>query len=339
MDESPALHYETLVLARLCVLGSGSSGNCSVLEVLGTEGRSSRLLIDLGLSPRATRALLAQRGLRIEDIDAALLTHLDIDHCHPGWAGARAFGSEGDRISVIVHARHAHLARTRGLNPARLRTFDAPFAPCTGLTAFPLLAHHDQHGSVCYRFQITRHARRATLAYATDVGRVTPALLAHMRGAHVLAIESNYHPPLQLASDRPEFLKRRIMGGHGHLSNQQACEIIRASCARDDQAPDHVVLLHLSRDCNDRELVAREHAGARYALTIAHPREPTPWIDVPARPCALAHEPALPAAPACALVPAVANGGARVQGRTPVQVVRRTRTPSAPALQGLLGAW
>jgi hypothetical protein len=73
-------------------------------------------------------------------------------------------------------------------------------------------------------------------------------------------------------------LKRRIMGGHGHLSNAQALDAVEAI-----GPGQHVVLLHLSRDCNDPELVAGLHEGSDYALTIASQDRPTRWVRLGAQ--------------------------------------------------------
>jgi hypothetical protein len=103
----------------------------------------------------------------------------------------------------------------------------------------------------------------------------------------VLAIESNYDPHLQRTSGRPIFLQQRIMGGKGHLSNQQAFDAVRAVLDRCERSgarlPSHIVLLHRSRDCNCprllRQLFVRD---ARIAprLTLAEPFEPSGWLKV-----------------------------------------------------------
>jgi phosphoribosyl 1,2-cyclic phosphodiesterase len=103
----------------------------------------------------------------------------------------------------------------------------------------------------------------------------------------LLAIESNYDPPMQLRSKRPLFLKRRIMGDAGHLSNEQAFEAVRRILDRSpDGSPRHIVLLHRSRQCNCpqtvREVFARDgRIAAR--LTLSDQRRPTRWFEVVAR--------------------------------------------------------
>ena len=110
------------------------------------------------------------------------------------------------------------------------------------------------------------------VGFATDLGRVTAELLGHFRGVSLLAIESNYCPRMQAESARPEFLKRRITGGSGHLSNQQCAEVAGAV------GPGHAVLLHLSRECNTPELALEGHAGRGYGVTVSSQSSPTGWI-------------------------------------------------------------
>ncbi len=271
----------------LCVLASSSSGNCTLLRWRGTH-RWHACLIDLGLSPRRTRAALATFGLTLADLDAVILTHLDGDHCHGGWAGATAapFGKDDAPLPRGVHLMlaHSHVGRATRvmLNAGRFTPFKGNFflpeagkaraRAGEGLVRVRVhMNSHDELGTACFRFALPG----GELGFATDVGHATDKLISHLRGVDVLAIESNYCPRMQLASDRPEFLKRRIMGGSGHLSNQQAAAAVRAIEPRS-----HAVLLHLSRQCNTPELVAAEHEGADYAVTIARHDGPTRWVRI-----------------------------------------------------------
>jgi phosphoribosyl 1,2-cyclic phosphodiesterase len=264
------------------VLASGSSGNCSVL-VIENEGVRRACLIDLGLSPRHTLRLLGEMGLRPDQIDDAILTHLDHDHVKLGWCKLLPAHAR-----LHVHRRHVPRARSMGLRPvhARFATFDDHILLHPGVEARPLVMSHDEDGVVVFRFEFA-HAKRtpetpdgpaapkASMGFATDLGCVTGELIEHLYGVDVLAIESNYCPRLQAESARPEYLKQRIMGGSGHLSNQQALDAILGAEPRE-----HVVLLHLSRECNSPAIVHEMHEGSDYALTISSQFEPTRWVHV-----------------------------------------------------------
>ncbi len=258
--------------ARLCVLASGSRANCSVLEI-NADGRRRVCLIDAGLSPGKTTKSLNEMGISASEITDVFVTHMDMDHFHPGWARQRRLPGV-----LRLHKRHVSRADRLGLlgqktlpfedGPVELgRPGELPFAIIE-----PVLLSHDSDGCAAFRF--TFRGERS-LGFATDLGRVTRRLTDHLAGVDVLAIESNYCPEMQRNSDRPEFLKRRIMGGSGHLSNQEAAKAVAQIRPRE-----HVVFLHLSQQCNDPGAVASMHEGADYAFTIADQHDPTRWIGV-----------------------------------------------------------
>ncbi|MEX2218773.1 MAG: MBL fold metallo-hydrolase [Phycisphaerales bacterium] len=255
--------------AALCILASGSSANCSILAVW-SAGRRRACLIDAGISPRRAERRFAERSLSLADLDGILLTHLDSDHWHPAWARKLPRAAR-----IHIHERHAGRARRCGLG-GRASPFSGAFELWPGVRVEPLLASHDHLGSVAYRFDFAPCGSR--LGFATDLGRVPEALVEHFRSVDVLALESNYCPRLQHASGRPWFLKRRIMGGDGHLSNDQCLRAVEAIAPTT-----HVVLLHLSQECNRPEICADLHAGADYALTISSQEAPTRWVTI-ARP-------------------------------------------------------
>ncbi len=258
-------------LGVLCVLASGSRGNCSVLVV--PEGGTRRIiLIDAGLSPRRTFALLREQHIDPWEIDAILFTHLDSDHAHLGWSKVSRL-----RAPFYIHSSHRGRAERLGLATRPTELFRDEFAIGSSVRVDPELLSHDSLGVVAFRFDITGDDpdRSARVGFATDVGRPTPELIDHLQDSDVLAIESNYCSTLQRASHRPAFLKQRIMGGSGHLSNDQCVEVVRRI------APRHsLVCLHLSQECNRPDIVRSLHASATYDLTIADQFRPTPWIGI-----------------------------------------------------------
>ncbi|MAE61522.1 MAG: hypothetical protein CMJ49_09225 [Planctomycetaceae bacterium] len=274
---------------EICVLGSGSSGNATLALVNG-----SAMLIDAGIGPRAVQKRANGTGVDVTDLRAILLTHLDTDHFRPTWF-TTVLKCE---IPIHCHQRHVHalyraLAGSRPSRDARLlqrhgliRAFDDQPFELTGWDAgavrvHPLALQHDQAGTYGYRIDTGRHR----LGYATDLGRVTDPVVDHFTDIDMLAIESNYDRQLQLASARPEILKRRIMGGYGHLSNDQSFDAVRTIFQRSRQPLRHVALLHLSRDCNHPRIVADTFGqdpeiAARVCITSATTR--TAWLSVEA---------------------------------------------------------
>lgn len=261
--------------ASLCVLASSSSGNCSVLRARDGAGQWRTILIDAGLSPRRTRTLLATVGLGGVVPDAVILTHLDVDHWNAGWNAAMP-----EFTTVFLHRRHRGRAERSGMGHLRSDVFAGDFEPLPGIHVRSVLVGHDDLGTAAFRFDLPGGA---TLGYVTDAGTPTQELCDHVLGVDVLAIESNYCPALQLASNRPDFLKRRIMGGKGHLSNAQSAAAVRRISPRCE-----VVLLHLSRQCNTPALAAREHAGGSHRVTVSSFETPTEWVPILAGPVPVA---------------------------------------------------
>lgn len=270
---------------ELCNLGSGSAGNSTLVRLAGRP-----LLIDAGFGPRAIRKRLAGTGVAVGDLRAVLLTHLDRDHFKPTWIPTLL----RDRIPLYLAERHLHAlhhadpdhaALARQLHQAGLlhtfngQSFDLGDDPPARVQ--PVHLDHDRAGTIGYL--IHHHTHR--LGYATDLGRVPDALLDAFTDVDMLAIESNYDRDMQQASDRPAMLKRRITGGRGHLSNEQAMAAVRAIVERSIRPPRHVVLLHLSRQCNRPDLVRRLYAddpavADRLCVTRQHAR--TDWLRLDA---------------------------------------------------------
>ena len=260
--------------ARMCVLASGSSGNCTVLA-FGEGARARLVLIDAGLSPRQTALRLGKLGFHLRQVTDVLFTHLDRDHCAPAWSQALL-----SRATLRMHKRHMSRARRQNLlYRTRTELFgDEPFRLPNVGTVHATLMDHDQLGVAAFRVGIESEDGEHNLGFATDLGRARDDLIEHLEGVDTLAIESNYDPEMQRRSGRPAFLQRRITGGAGHLSNAECAGAVRRIAPRE-----HVVLLHLSRQCNTRDLAQAAHAGAPYRVTVSTQHEPTGWISLHAR--------------------------------------------------------
>ncbi len=267
----------------LSILASGSSGNCSVLR-----SPSGAILIDCGIGPRTAASRMKNLDLTVENISAICLTHLDSDHFSQSWL--RRIIQAG--IAVYCHqSRAQELANLSGKGAEfshLIKTFNGhPFAPIEGLNLTPIPLDHDELGSHGFLIE----SQNSRVGYATDLGRVSEHLIRTFCGVDLLAIESNYDPDMQLASDRPWFLKRRIMGGRGHLSNQQALEIVQKILDHSHQRkrilPKHIVLLHRSRQCNCPNLVRELFSSdPRIAerLVLAEQDRATEWLSAHERP-------------------------------------------------------
>jgi phosphoribosyl 1,2-cyclic phosphodiesterase len=266
---------------ELCILASGSSGNCSVLRT-----PAGVILIDAGIGPRTCAKRLDGTGALIPDVRAIILTHLDSDHFSLRWI--RTIVARQIRL-YCDERRLIELNNSVYGEPELIAAFKSLVVPFTGRAFSPIdgirinsipLAH-DRMGS--HGFLIDGYGAR--IGYATDLGRVPRRLIDCFCELDILAIESNYDPQMQENSGRPWFLKQRIMNGSGHLSNGQALQAIRMILDRCESTgsrmPAHIVLLHRSRECNCPKLLRMlfcEDPRIAKRLTLAEQFERTEWM-------------------------------------------------------------
>ena len=237
------------------VLSSGSQGNALLLRVADTH-----VLLDAGLSVRKLEQRLEQARVSPQRIDHIALTHGHLDH-------ARAAGALAKKSGARVHCcerlmRNASVRRAPILT--RLRVGSTSELAVQGgssadevLRLLPVLIPHDADPTVAFRVE---HAGRA-LILVTDMGRVSRQAAKDLQGAHVLVLEFNHDLELLRRGPYPDSLKRRVAGPAGHLSNEEASEMLRLMTGPELHT---LVLAHLSETNNTPELA---HAAAQRTLT------------------------------------------------------------------------
>jgi phosphoribosyl 1,2-cyclic phosphodiesterase len=258
-------------MLRFRSLGSGSTGNAALVEAI-SGGRTSRLLIDCGFGLKQLDLRLAHAGLAASDIDAVFVTHEHGDHI-----GCAHSLSRRNRIPVWM-SEGTWLA-TGGrdfeglLNLAR---DDAEFA-VGDICVQPFTVPHDAREPL----QLRCTDGNRTLGVLTDLGHATAHVLARLSGMHALLLEFNHDSELLANSAYPPFLKHRVGGNYGHLSNTAAAEIARAVL---HDGLRHVVAAHLSEQNNGPEIVRRLMAealgGDEAEMLTATASEGSPWLDV-----------------------------------------------------------
>src|SRR5215210_4735595 len=232
MHESSMLH--------LTVLGSGSAGNCALVE-----SDECRLLLDGGLSAKQITTRLAFAGLTPEALDGILITHEHGDHI----SGLDVFCKKFD-VPIYCNPQTAEAIRYGSpecLKNFRLFTTGAEFSvKDIVVQTFPI--PHDAIDPVGF----VLHHGACSMGFITDLGFATKLVFERVRHVRTLVIETN-HDEKMLQSDtrRPWPVKQRIMSRHGHLSNAAAAEVLAELVGH---GLERAVLGHLSRDCNTREL-------------------------------------------------------------------------------------
>jgi len=251
---------ETWVL--VCSLGSGSSGNATLIR----SAANRSLLIDCGVQyPRLIKHL-ARLGLRPADLDAVILSHEHSDHTQ----AARPL-RETARLPII--AGPEFVADVTWLNDLVTNTFEADQTFSIGdIAVTPCRAAHD--AAATYGFVVT--ADGCTVALFTDLGDGSDDIRAAIGAADLAVIEANYDAAMLEAGTYPWYLKARIKGQGGHLSNAE-CGALLARSFTDDR-PRDVWLAHLSANNNRPEKAvetvtgALQGAGILRARVIALPR-------------------------------------------------------------------
>ena len=246
----------------VCVLASGSSGNCIYI---GSE--RTGLLIDAGLSGRETQRRMALLGLDLSHIRAVCVSHEHGDHT----AGLRVLNRRHGIPLFVNSATRDVLCRAEGSEDLPWNIFQSGSAFTVGdFVLEPFTVPHDAVDPVGFIIR----SGGLSIGVATDVGMITERVVDALRGCQVLAIEANHDERLLEAADRPQQLKRRIKGRLGHLSNEHAAEMVGRVAGPHLQ---HVFLAHLSAECNRPELAmqpvvktlrAAGHGHVRVSLTF-----------------------------------------------------------------------
>jgi len=246
-------------MVRLTVLGSGSSGNSALI----TTGRAT-LLIDAGLSAKQIQVRLEAAGHTLDQLDGILLTHEHQDH-----TGALEVLS--GRLPLRLYCTpltQEHLLGTLTFRspPAwKLISTGSPFeVRDLRIESFPV--PHDAVDPVGYVIA----DEESRLGVLSDVGFVTNLIKDRLRGSDSLFVEANYDTQLiEADTKRPWATKQRIMSRHGHLSNDQAAELVEALA---HPGLRHVILGHLSDDCNDPARAIRRIQEPLHRLGIKDTR-------------------------------------------------------------------
>jgi phosphoribosyl 1,2-cyclic phosphodiesterase len=231
-----------LIWKMFCVtiLGSGSAGNCALVETPQT-----RLLIDGGLSARQINLRLAQCGVNPIEIDGVLLTHEHGDHTSALHVWCKQFSTPIYCNRLTAEVLQSEDSKLR--KDWRLFVTGSHFS-IKDITIETFPVPHDAVEPVGF---VLHHGDDA-LGVLTDLGVATRLVQERVRAAQTLLIETNHDEKLlQNDTKRPWSVKQRIMSRHGHLSNAAAAEVLAELLGGRLR---RAVLGHLSRDCNSPEL-------------------------------------------------------------------------------------
>jgi phosphoribosyl 1,2-cyclic phosphodiesterase len=240
---------------RVCVLGSGSKGNCTFLA---TE--KTRLLIDAGLSCRETYGRLAAIGEPADGLDAVVISHEHTDHVN----GLRVLAHDA-KLPIYI-SRPTREAMSWDARMQSFEHFAASEKFSIGdveVTPFPI--PHDAVDPVAFTFD-TQGIR---ISLVTDLGYIPEVVKQRVKGSHCLIFESNHDLEMLKIGPYPWYVKQRVMSRHGHLSNNATAAFLGEEF---DGAAQVLVLAHLSETNNHPEIA---RLSAEQALAQRTRRENT----------------------------------------------------------------
>ena len=231
-------------MLHLHILGSGSKGNCALVE-----GPQGLIMIDDGFSRRETLARMHELDLSESDVRALILTHEHSDHVSgvPVWC--KNFTGE--------------LYASAGTAQTRAKIADLPFEEFSPgdvleiagvqVATFPTM--HDVVNPVGFRFTCKGDA----IGFATDTGVLPPGSLRLLADARILALESNHDVPTLRTGSYPRMLQDRILSERGHLSNDQAAQAVPQLVT---DRTEQLIAMHISQENNRPSLAVRALAEA-----------------------------------------------------------------------------
>ena len=261
-------------MLRFKNLGSGSAGNATLVEAqCGTQ--VSRLLIDCGLSLRELGKRLQAADLNLQAIDAVFITHEHADHVGHARSfaqktGAAVWMSKGTALACNLDewdlaADQFQVAR------------DGEAIDLGALQLHPFTVPHDAREPL----QLRCTDGDVHLGVLTDLGHGSSHVVQALQQCHALLLECNHDTELLAQSSYPVFLKKRIAGPQGHLSNEESAQLTKALV---HPSLNLIVAAHLSERNNRPDLA--QHlvalaAGCQPAdIQVADPLLGTPWFKV-----------------------------------------------------------
>lgn len=244
---------------QIASLNSGSNGNCYYVG-----SHEDAVLIDVGISCREVEKRMSRSGLSLKKLRAVFISHEHSDHIKGLEVFVRKHG-----IPVFI-SEGTHRRTWVDLSGVSISYFtDEARVKIGSLDVRSFRKHHDAADP--YSFVVSSNDTH--VGVFTDIGRPCAGLEKHFSMCHAVFLEANYDSEMLQAGNYPFHLKRRISGGKGHLSNEQALKLF---IEKRNPALSHLVLSHLSQENNCPILVNdlfKKHAGQTKVVVASRHQE------------------------------------------------------------------
>ena len=270
-------------------LSSGSTGNATLVEASSMHStKPNRVLVDCGMRLSRLLELLAVANVQPTNIDAIFITHEHSDHIGcvtqlasrfsiPVWASRGTHAALQDMQLKLRSKQPSHSQLVIGFEALVRIASDTCPIEVGDLLLNPFTVPHDAREPL----QLTCSDGNVKLGILTDLGHASRHVIESIAGCHALLLESNHDEEMLSNSKYPAFLKARVGGDFGHLSNAQAAEVL--SAVMHDKLR-HVSAAHLSQQNNHPSLAQSALAtvlGCMPAeIFAACPETGTPWMAV-----------------------------------------------------------
>lgn len=227
---------------RISTVASGSSGNCIYV---GSD--NTHILIDAGISKKRIETGLNANDVDINDIQGIFITHEHIDHINGLGVISRKYNIPIYATDLTIDAIKCN-SKLGAINEELFCEIRADETFEIGdLKVKPFEISHDAVKPVAYRVECEDKA----VAVATDMGKFDDYIISNLTNLDALVIEANHDVRMLLAGAYPYYLKQRILGDKGHLSNETSAKLINKIL---HDKLKYIMLGHLSKENNYEEL-------------------------------------------------------------------------------------
>lgn len=262
---------------KLCSIASGSSGNC-----IYVGSQNTNLLVDAGISAKRIEYGLGDIDILPDTIQGILITHEHSDHIS-------GLGVLARKYSIPIYAtyetaRALQQMKNLGDVPMELYNYVKPDEAfyINDICVEPFSTSHDASNPVCYTMKSEGHK----VGVATDLGKYDDYILSKLDGSDILFIEANHDVNMLMVGKYPYYLKQRILGDRGHLSNDTSADLISKLIHPRLQ---YITLAHLSKENNYEELAYETvccelfNRGADFPakrVNVAHRDKPSEMVFI-----------------------------------------------------------
>ena len=252
---------------RIAVLSSGSKGNSSFIE-----SGDQAILIDAGMSAKKLLSRMDEVGADHRNINGIVVTHDHSDHIKGVGILARKL-----RIPVYIHEANYEV-KSDLFEKCEIRFIEREFQ-IGGFIITPIPVSHD--GTANYSYNIAAEGKK--ISHLTDLGKATSLVKERTKDCDLFLLESNHDPIMLKEGPYPWFLKQRISGIKGHLSNADANNLLLSA---DRSKLKNVILAHLSEENNDPTLAYEsmlltvEQNKLDINVHVAHQHKPLEFIEI-----------------------------------------------------------